>query len=256
MSLPKTLENVIVVSNIEVNQDVKKLVIVAPQISTQANPGQFIHLKVSSGNDPLLRRPFSIAAVNRNQKTLTIYYRIIGRGTELMGRLKRDDVLDCLGPLGKGFSLAGERPLLIGGGMGIAPLLFLAQSLCPRPIGVLIGGRTKDELFWHSLFKESCQRIVVTTNDGSIGMRGTTIDALPGLLSGKFDMVYACGPKLMLHSVVEQVKRAGIPCQVSLEEHMACGLGVCLSCTCQASDGTRKKVCADGPVFWAEEVVW
>ncbi|MPM72906.1 Dihydroorotate dehydrogenase B (NAD(+)), electron transfer subunit [bioreactor metagenome] len=256
MNLPKTLETAVVIANAEVSPNIKKLVIYAPQMAPQANPGQFVHLKVSSGNDPLLRRPFSIGAVNLNDNSLSIYYRIVGRGTDMMARLKQNDVVDCLGPLGRGFELTGKRPLLIGGGMGIAPLLFLAERLCPRPSHVLIGGRTETELFWQSLFKESCERIVMTTDDGSVGMRGTTVDVLPDLLVENVDMIYACGPKIMMQGVAEQARKAGVPCQVSLEEHMACGLGACLSCTCQAADGTRKKVCADGPVFWAEEVVW
>lgn len=254
--MPKTLENAVVITNNKVSSNIRKLVIFAPQMASQAIPGQFVHLRVSSSNDPLLRRPFSIGSVNLSDNSLSIYYRIVGRGTDMMAALKENDVVDCLGPLGRGFELTGKRPLLIGGGMGIAPLLFLAERLCPRPSQVLIGGRTETELFWHSLFKESCERIVLTTDDGTVGLRGTTIDALPDLLTEKIDMVYACGPKIMLQGVVEKAQKAGIPCQVSLEEHMACGLGACLSCTCQATDGTRKKICADGPVFWAEEVVW
>lgn len=256
MSLPKTLENTAVISNMEVSPNIRKLILYAPNIVSQARPGQFVHLKVSASSDPLLRRPFSIGSVSLKDNALTIFYRIVGRGTEMMAQLKENDVVNCLGPLGRGFELNGKRPLLIGGGMGIAPLLFLAERLYPRPSQVLIGGRTETELFWRRFFTASCERIVLTTDDGSIGMRGTTIDALPELLAEKFDMVYACGPKLMLKGVVDKVRDAGIPCQVSLEEHMTCGLGACLSCTCQATDGTRKKICADGPVFWAKEVVW
>lgn len=256
MSLPKTIENAKVIDNSIISSEIRRLVIFAPQIALQAEPGQFVHLKVAQSNDPLLRRPFSIAAVNETNKTLTIYYRVVGHGTDMMTRLKYEDSVDCLGPLGRGFDLRCDRPLLIGGGMGIAPLVFLAQRLCPRPIEVLLGGRTKDELFWQDLFRESCQRIVVTTNDGSLGIRGTIAAPLTDVLAGNFDVVYACGPKPMLKSIAAEARRAGIPCQVSLEEHMACGIGACLSCTCQTATGTRKKVCTDGPVFWAEEVAW
>lgn len=256
MSLPKALENVTVIENSEVIPGVRKIVLHAPQISIQAMPGQFVHLKILSGNDPLLRRPFSIAAVNQNDEFLVIYYRVTGRGTEHMTKLGQGDVLNCLGPLGSGFKLVGEKPLLIGGGMGIAPLVFLAERLCPRPSHVVLGGRTKSELFWYDLFKNTCKQVSVATNDGSLGVCGTVINALPNLTDGNIDMIYACGPKSMLKSIAEYAAAAGLPCQVSLEEHMACGLGACLSCTCQTTDGTRKKVCSDGPVFWAEEVVW
>lgn len=256
MSLPKTLEKAVVVDNVKIGSDVNKLVLYSPDISGQADPGQFVHLRIEDSIDPLLRRPFGIAEVNLRDHTISIYCRIVGRGTFLLAGLRKNDIVDCLGPLGRGFDLNCERPLLIGGGMGSAPLLYLAQRLCPRPVTVLLGGRTKGELFWARLFSESCRSIRVTTDDGSQGTRGTVTDVLPEILEQEFDRVYTCGPRSMMQNVVAQIQRANIPCQVSLEEHMACGLGACLSCTCEATDKTRKKVCLDGPVFWSEEVIW
>lgn len=256
MILPKVLEKAIVVDNVSVGPDVKKLVLYSPNIVGQASPGQFVHVKIADSIDPLLRRPFGIAGVNFQKNTMAIYYRIVGRGTALLAGLQSKCSIDCLGPLGRGFDLDCERPLLIGGGMGNAPLLYLAQSLCPKPMTVLLGGRTKYDIFWSELFAKTCRSIKITTDDGSLGMKGTVIDALPELLEQGFDRVYTCGPKAMMRGVVQEIQKTGIPCQVSLEEHMACGLGACLSCTCASTGKTRKKVCMDGPVFWAEEILW
>lgn len=254
--MPKVLERAIVIDNVSITDDVKKLVLSSPKTAAQARPGQFINLKAGGSFDPLLRRPLSIAEANSVEGTMGIYYRVVGRGTELMAQLKHGDIVDSVGPLGQGFSLNCKRPLLIGGGMGIAPLIFLTQELCSRPIEVVLAGRTKHELFWQDCFIQSCQAVHITTNDGSLGFKGNALAVLPDLLSKKFDMIYVCGPKPMMKGVAELAIRAGIPCQVSLEEHMACGIGACLSCTCAAGDGTRKKICTDGPVFWAKEVAW
>ena len=254
--MPKIVEIATVIDNIRITDDVKKLVLSSPKIATQARPGQFIHLKIGGSYDPLLRRPLSIAEANSDKGTLGIYYRVVGRGTELMAQLKSGDMVDNVGPLGQGFDLNCKRPLLIGGGMGIAPLVFLTQELCPRPIEVVLAGRTNQEMFWQDCFARSCQDVHITTDDGSLGFKGNALAVLPNLLDKKFDMIYVCGPKPMMSGVAKLASRAGIPCQVSLEEHMACGIGACLSCTCAAGDGTRKKICTDGPVFWAEEVVW
>ena len=174
-----------------------------------------------------------------------------------MARLQPGDKIDCMGPLGNGFALTGKRPLLVGGGMGLAPLLMLAKAFCSRPATVLMGGRNEQELFWPNIYAAVCQNIHITSDDGSIGHHGFTVDLLPELLNrDAFDSIYACGPHAMLKGVAEAAACYNVPCQVSLEEYMACGVGACLSCTCESSSGKRHKVCTDGPVFWAGEVVW
>jgi len=231
----------------------RKLVLYLPQIAQIAQAGQFIHLAV--GIDTLLRRPLSIADIDLKQKTLTVIYKIIGKGTKLLADKKVAESLDCLGPLGQSFILQGDRPLLVGGGIGTAPLLLLAKSLCPRPTEVLMGGRSAEDMIWSPLFADMCQKLHVTTDDGTAGAQGFTIDLLPALLqNNSFDMIYTCGPKIMMAGVARLAKQAGIACQVSLEEYMACGVGACLSCTCAASNGGRVKICTDGPVFWSTEV--
>ncbi len=244
-----------VVQQREIAKSVYQLTLHSPELTQQAVPGQFIHLRVTENYQPLLRRPLSISSVNRDAGTLSTIYRIVGQGTMQLSTFKTDAIIDCMGPLGKGFDLQCHTPLLIGGGMGLAPLVFLAQRLCPRPLEILMGGRNEQELFWQTVYRDICDKIHITTDDGSLGRRGFTVDILPDLLDkGTFDRIYACGPRPMLEAIAAIAKQFAIPCQVSLEEHMACGVGACLSCTCAGTDGKRRKVCTDGPVFWAGEV--
>lgn len=233
---------------------VKKMVLYVPAIALQAQPGQFVHVKVCGGH--LLRRPLSIADADGVNGLVTLIYRVVGSGTAQLALMAPNETVDCMGPLGRGFELNnGDKPLLVGGGMGIAPLLFLARALCPKPAQLLMGGRNAEEMFWPGMFHQVCQTIHVTTDDGSLGSRGTTLQLLPELMEQRpIDMIYTCGPRVMMEGVAKLAKQAGIPCQVSLEEHMACGVGACLSCTCEATDGKRRKICSDGPVFYAGEV--
>ncbi len=149
--------------------------------------------------------------------------------------------------------MEAARPLLVGGGLGLAPLLFLAQDFGGRA-DILMGGRTADEVFWEDLYADCCRQIFVTTDDGSRGTQGTVMALLPGLLAaGGYDAVYVCGPSPMMRAVAAACRQSGVACQVSLEKYMACGLGACLSCSCKGRGG-RVKICTDGPVFWAGEV--
>ena len=253
----KWIEQALIVSNQALSADVFRMVLRSPQIVSACVPGQFVMVRLSESNDPLLRRPLSIAGADPEHGTLTLIYRLVGRGTQQMASAQAGAVLDVMGPLGRGFDLSASRLLLVGGGIGLAPLLFAAQRCCPAPVEVLAGGRTQDEMFWTKLFRQSCQQIHVTTDDGSLGLCGTCADALPALLStGAYEEVLTCGPRPMMQRVAALATAAGVRTQVSLEEHMACGLGACLSCTCAAADGGSRQVCKDGPVFWSEEVDW
>lgn len=244
-----------ILENAAVNTDTYRIRLYAPAIAATARPGQFVMVQVSLQQDPLLNRPLGIAGVDSRQQSITVFYRVVGKGTELLSRKKTEESLQVLGPLGNGFALNAERPLLIGGGMGLAPLLFVAQAMCPAPVEVIAGGRTKSELFWKSIFEEVCQEVHVTTDDGSLGIRGNCLAPLDALTRKKgFDAILACGPVPMLRAVAEYAGACGIPCQVSLEEHMACGFGACLTCTCEKKEGGYFQVCKQGPVFDAGEV--
>ncbi|VBB06277.1 Hypothetical protein LUCI_1496 [Lucifera butyrica] len=254
--MPKTAERMPITKNRLIKNGVYELSFHMPHWAYDARPGQFVHIRIADSCQPLLRRPFSIAGTDAATGEVSVIYRVVGQGTSYLTQLKAGDFIDCLGPLGRPFDLECERPLLVGGGMGLAPLLFLARVLCPRPAEILMGGRTKEELFWTDRFATVCENIHITTDDGSLGQRGVTADVLPALLAAKqFDRIYTCGPHAMMQKVAQSARQLAISCQVSLEEPMACGLGACLSCTCEGQDGKRRKVCTDGPVFWSWEVV-
>ena len=225
----------------------------APQIARAVRPGQFVHVKRTAPGEALLRHPFGVAAVDVAQGAIDIIYREVGEFTRSLSTLSQGDVMSVLGPLGHGFDVTASRALLVGGGTGLAPLLCLAASLGASKTDVLMGGRTASDLFWQDLFRPVARQMFLTTDDGSLGTRGTVMALLPKLLTQGYDRVYVCGPSPMMRAVADACAEKNMPCQVSLERYMACGLGACLSCSCQGRE-KRLKVCTDGPVFWAEEV--
>lgn len=255
--MKKLLETALVLERRELAQGVFLLILHSPDIAARCTPGQFVMLRLTQLTDPLLRRPISLAGADAKAGTIKLICRVVGHGTALLSTLRQGEQLDVMGPLGKGFELVGKKPLLVGGGIGLAPLLYVAQSYCPEPVEVLAGGRSEKELFWTALFEQSCQKIHVSTDDGSMGICGTCADALPQVMAnGDYDLVLTCGPRPMMRRVAEAAAKAGVRTQVSLEEHMACGIGACRACTCSSPDGGTRQVCTDGPVFWAEEVDW
>ncbi len=242
----------------------------APNLAEIARPGQFLHIRCASGNDPLLRRPISIHAVNRQTGQVRIMFQVAGRGTELLVD-RRDGMLDVIGPLGRGFTLGRERQtdspgdiIVIAGGIGAAPLFFLLQELAavneaPR-VKVLLGARSAEQLLTVELVAALGYKIQVATDDGSAGQHGPVTGLLEEELRQQAEYVYACGPTPMLKAVCLLLSQAGVPGEVSLEERMACGVGACLSCVCPTREAggeeNYRRVCVDGPVFNAAEVVW
>lgn len=253
--LPKMVTQSPIVEHKLIDDMVWRMDFSAPEMVKQTLPGQFIHVRIPDNAQPFLRRPLSVCNIDKKTGTMSVIYRIVGDGTRRLSLLKKGDIVDCMGPLGTGFKLDAKKPLLIGGGMGIAPLVYLAEALAPNPVEIILGGRNKQELFWTDFFSKSCKQIHITTDDGSLGTKGFATDALPKILeSGNFDAIYTCGPEPMMRGVAKIAKQHNISCQVSLEAHMACGVGACLSCTCETSGGKRAKICTDGPVFEASEV--
>lgn len=252
MDLPKFDIKAKMLSNVAVGPNVYEMKVAGDALARQAKPGQFVHVRIPAGM-LLLRRPFGIADVDEKD-TLTIYYRVMGKGTSAMTALPYGSTLDFLGPLGQGFSLDAKRPLLVGGGMGLAPLLFLAKHFYGEA-DILMGGRNAAELFWEDCFQPYTRKIFLTSDDGSRGERGVVTNLLPRLLSQEsYDCIYTCGPEIMMRGVAKLAAEYEIPCQASLEKRMACGLGACLSCVCDTTKKERKKICKDGPVFWTQEV--
>ena len=251
--MKKYLERAEVLSNEAVIPVVWKMLLHAPKIAAQVQPGQFVAVR-KEGSAQFLRRPLSVADADPQAGTLTLLYRIVGKGTAEMTGMKPGDIMSTEGPLGHGFSTAPGKALLVGGGVGIAPLIFLARSL-EKPV-LLIGGKTAEEVFWKRFLEPYADKIYITTDDGSVGRKGFTVQALPEIFAeNHFDRISTCGPMIMMKGIAQAAKEQKIACEVSMEKRMACGIGVCLGCTFESrKDGKRYKVCADGPVFTAEEV--
>ena len=227
---------------------------IAEQISA---PGQFLHIKC--GHSHLLRRPISICNWSAQRDLIRVVFEVRGKGTQWLARRKVGDSLDVLGPLGNGFSVRPEgNYLLVGGGIGVPPLLGCAVQ-GSRNCTAVLGFRSARHAMLLEEFGQACPGGVrLGTDDGSLGYHGF-VDVLVRQELEKdnaFTAVLACGPKPMLKSVAAVCAQAGVPCQVSMEERMGCGVGACLVCACQMADGAMKHVCKDGPVFPAEEVDW
>lgn len=233
------------------------------EIARAARPGQFVHLRVGDGTDPLLRRPLSIMLTQPDANEVQILVRTVGRGTGLIATHDRGVQYDLLGPLGSGWSLPEheEAILLVAGGVGVAPLIFLADSQRmaePRPyVRALFGGATGDALVCWTEFASRCEEFTAVTEDGSVGETGLVTDVLePELRRDRPAKVYACGPDGMLAAVARICAEAGVPCEVSMEQWMGCGVGACLGCAIPAAAGGYVRVCTEGPVFDATQIDW
>lgn len=239
-----------IISNAEVADEIFKIEVIAPELAEFSKPGQFLTVQLSE--EFTLRRPFGIASTKNNR--VKFFYRIVGEGTKFLSKKKVGENLNILGPLGKGFdtSVTGKI-LLVGGGMGLAPLLSVSEYF--KNVDVLIGARNKYEaVFWFKEFRPSAEAFFVTTDDGSLGRAGFTTALLPPVLEvEEYAAIFTCGPEVMMRGVAFEAMAREIFCQVSFEKRMACGLGACLSCSIDTING-RKKVCKDGPVFNADEI--
>ena len=231
--------------------------LIATKASEYAVPGQFINIYCNDGSK-ILPRPISICEIDKAQGTLRVVYRVVGKGTEEFSKLQAGDTVEILGPLGNGFPLEEGKAIVVGGGIGVPPMLELAKELTGDVTAVL-GYRT-DDLFLADDFIDAAAEVVFATDDGSVGVHGTVVDAMKENYL-KADVIYACGPKPMLKGVAEYADSIGAKCYVSMEERMACGVGACLGCVCQSkevdnhSHVNNKRVCKDGPVFLSTEVV-
>lgn len=221
-------------------------------------PGQFVEVRVDETPSVLLRRPISIHYYNKEANELGLLVQLVGNGTRWMATLKAGDVLNVVLPLGNGFTLPADkavRPLLVGGGVGVAPLLYLGMKL--KEMGVtptfLLGSRTENELMQIAEF-EKYGPVYITTENGAVGEQGY-VTQHSVLTRESFGQVYTCGPKLMMVAVARWAKSAGVPCEVSLENKMACGVGACLCCVEDTKEG-NVCVCKEGPVFSIDKLSW
>jgi len=249
-----------IVEHCLVAKEVWRLTLCSPHIALAAQPGQFINVRPSSGHDPLLRRPFCINRISLEAQTISILYKIVGRGTKLLSLYKVGEQVDIIGPLGQGFKLTKpmERVLLVAGGMGIAPMYPLAKELCAKGSRVtcLLGVRCADDLAEVGELAELGVKVATASEDSGGTYHGTVTGLLAKTLrDDDFSQGFACGPNAMLSAVKDVCREARLPLQISIESMMACGLGVCLGCTCPRGEGDMYwHVCTDGPVFNAEEV--
>ena len=245
-----------VISNTQVMPGVYLIWLECPQIVTEAQPGQFV--MVRCGEETLLRRPLSIHQQADNAK-LAFLFTVVGKGTHWLSQRQAGDNIDLLGPLGSGFSIhpASHNLLLVAGGIGIAPLCFLAQEALNQGCSVrlLLGASTASQLYPKRLLPAEAE-LIMATEDGTAGRKGVVTDLLPDS-AGWADQIFACGPTSMYRAMAEQrqqLLKAKLP-QISLEVRMGCGRGVCYGCTVKTKGGL-KQVCKDGPVFDLEDILW
>lgn len=244
--------------------DFYRFAIDAPAVGTDARPGQFVMIKVSDATAPLLRRPLGIH--DADERGFELFFKVAGRGTEILSRKKPGDRIDVLGPLGRGFSIAaaaaGRTAYLVGGGRGIAPLFFLARALVRagvRPV-VFYGGRTLADIPIRERFEREGIDLRASTDDGSFGFAGFVTALVDrDLASSRPDRLYACGPDPMMKALAAIAARHGVPAEFSLESVMGCGIGACWGCVHRIKnehgDGWVK-ICEEGPVFPGERILW
>lgn len=228
----------------------------SPEIAKAITPGQFLNIKVSPTDNPLLRRPFSVCDVDG--ESLFIMLNIVGEGTRLLINKRKGDELEVIGPLGNGFTFDDEfdTAVMVGGGIGVAPFPFLTHALeNEKEILSFIGGRTKNDVVTYEL-----KNVYLATDDGSTGYKGTVIDLLlekRDLLSGKNVKLFGCGPNRMLRALQEYAEENNMNCEISTEAAMACGFGICQGCPIESAKNSERYslVCKDGPVFNAKDVI-
>ncbi len=236
-----------VVSNTSLTDNVYKMVLQG-DVSAITAPGQFVNLKLEG---LYLRRPISVCDLDGDK--LTIVYKAVGKGTEQMSCMTAGEKLDILTGLGNGYdlSLSGEKPVLLGGGVGVPPMYLLAKELLKqgKKVSVILGFNTKSEIFYEEEFEKLGCDVTVTTVDGSFGTKGFVTTALEGV---DYSYFYTCGPEPMLKAVYKASNTSG---QMSFEKRMGCGFGACMGCSCKTLTG-NKRICKEGPVMKKEEILW
>ena len=250
----KYREQAIIIRQEEIADDIYSIWLHTDRIASAAKAGQFINLYCNDGSR-ILPRPISICEIDREDQAIRLVYRAAGKGTIEFSSMHTGGILRVIGPLGNGFPQKAKKALIIGGGIGIPPMLQLAKELdCEKQI--VLGFR--EEAFLLEEF-EALGRIHVATEEGDFGVRGNVLDAIRANRL-EAEIIYACGPAPMLRALKEYAAEQKIECWISMEERMACGIGACLACVCKSthkdthSNVNNKRVCAEGPVFRAEEV--
>lgn len=248
----------------ELKPEIFKFSVQADEIVNTARPGNFIEIRVNDDIEPFLRRPISIYNMDKEKGILEFIFQVKGKGTTILAKRNEGEAIDIVGPLGFGtFKYSSyENLAIIGGGIGVFPLYELAKNAKNenKNVNTYLGFRNKDLVVLENEFKQVSNQLTITTDDGSYSQKGFAIDFLKkDIEAGKIDSIYACGPLPMLRAVRELALEKNIPCQISLEERMACGLGVCLGCAVKTAKSSKEApeywhVCKAGPVFQAKDV--
>ncbi len=251
----KFREKAVIISQEEIAPEIYSMWLKTDKAAAYAKAGQFISIYCKDGGR-ILPRPISICEIDKDNQALHIVYRIAGKGTAEFAKYGAGEVLDIVGPLGNGFPLGEKKAFLIGGGIGVPPMLELAKQLdCEKQI---ILGYRDNNLFLLDEFKKYGD-VYVATEDGSVGTKGNVIDAIKANAL-EADVIYTCGPTPMLRALAAYAEEAGMECWISMEEKMACGIGACLACVCKSKEVDEhtnvhnKRICKEGPVFNAKEV--
>ena len=248
----------------QLKPDIFKISLEAPEIVADAKPGNFIEIRVTNQIEPFLRRPISIYNMDKEKGILEMIFQVKGKGTKILSEKKEGEMIDILGPLGFGtFEYKSYNNLaIIGGGIGVFPLYELAKEAKAenKKVNTYLGFRSEEFVVLEDEFKKMSDELILTTDDGSYAKKGFAINYLEkDIEEGKVDSIYACGPLPMLKAVQKLAIEKEIPCQISLEERMACGMGVCLGCAVKKAESPKEQpeywhVCKAGPVFNAKEV--
>lgn len=254
----KFQENVRVISQEKIATGIYSMWVESKNMANEAKPGQFLSIYCNDGSR-ILPRPISICEVDKEKGALRIVYRVVGKGTNEFSAFNAGDVTQVVGPLGNGFMLKEQTALLIAGGIGIPPMVETAKALNTMGVKVYIAaGYRNNEIFLREEL-EKYGELFIATEDGSVGTKGNVIDCIKEN-NIKADIIYSCGPTPMLRVIKSYAIENNIVCEISLEEKMACGIGACLACVCKSKEVDdhshvhNKRICADGPVFYAEEV--
>lgn len=257
-------EEVSVISNSNVGTNLYILKLAAPRTANAIQPGQFVHINLGQAKDHVLRRPFSIYAADPAEGTVDILYQVVGKGTDKISDWEPGSKANMIAPIGQGWRIPDgtKHALLVGGGVGAAPLFMLAEELLRREVAVdvVLGASTADALVCRDRYAGlSCSKLACSTDDGTYGHSGfcTSLveQAIADSKDASYDYLAVCGPEPLMRIVSSMAEEANIRCEVSMERRMACGIGACLSCVVDTIHG-KKRACVDGPIFEAGEIVW
>ena len=250
----KHCDNFVVSEKKILNSSFFKLKLKSKKTLPEINPGQFVEVQVNSDSKVLLRRPISINDVDSQTNEISLIIQTVGQGTKELAKINEGEEINLVYPLGNGFNIEGENPLLVGGGVGIAPLLYLAKNFHAKGIKpkVLLGFRSQEQMIDLKEYEKYAD-VYISTQDGSVGSKGLVTEN--EIFTQSYDTIYTCGPTPMMKAISDYSLKNNIKCYASLENKMACGIGACLCCVQNTTEG-HKCTCTEGPVFNVKDIIW